>query len=149
MAFSATVISPMKQAERVSRSFGIYAGKVSIASYATTLVKCSDITKFFKPSGNGTTGGFTHGIVTVQIDGPSSNGFLVKWDYTTGAFQCFLPTALSFSGSATGGAVTWASALGRVGMAAASVPGTHLDVAREAVSNDAVGTFGFVAIGMI
>ncbi|MBU2052502.1 hypothetical protein KKH13_04835 [Patescibacteria group bacterium] len=149
MAFSATVISPMKNAERISRSLGVFAGKVTIASYATTLVKCSDITKYFYPTANATTGGFTHGLCSVQIDGPSSGGFIVQWDYTTGAFKCYTPTTLVYSGSATGGAVTWGSALGRVGMACASTPGTFQAVAGEAVANDAIGTFGFVAVGFI
>ena len=149
MAFSATVISPMNKPERISRSLGVFAGKVSISSYSQTLVTLTGITKYFKPTSNATTGGFAHGLCSVQIDGPSSGGFIVTWDYGTGAFKCYTPTNLVFSGSATGAAITWGSALGRVGMAAASTPGTFQTVALEAAANDAIGTFGFVAIGLI
>lgn len=149
MAFSATVTKLTPRAERISRSLGLLAGKVSIDSYATTLVELTAITKYFKPSGNATTGGFKDGIISVQIDGPSSGGFSVAWDYGTGAFRCYTPTTIVYSGSATGGAVTWGSSLGRVGMACASYPGTFQAVAGEAVANDAIGTFGFVAIGLI
>lgn len=149
MAFSATVTSPMSRAERISRSMGIYAGKVSIASYATTLVECTAITKYFKPTGNGATGGFKNGIVSVQIDGPSSGGFLVNWDYTTGAFRCYSPATIVFSGSATGAGVTVISAASVWTFAAVSKTGTHQATAVQAIANDAIGTFGFVAIGYI
>lgn len=149
MAFSVTVTSPQKRSERISRSMGIYAGKVSITSYNQTLVECTAITRYFKPTSNATTGGYADGICTVQIDGPSSGGYLVKWDYTTGAFQCFAPTNLVFSGSATGGNVTWGSALGAVGLAAASCPGAMQTAVVEAAANTLIGTFGFVAVGFI
>jgi hypothetical protein len=149
MAFSATVISPMPRAERISRSLGMFAGKVVIDSYATTLVELTGITKYFKPTSNATSGGFKDGIISVQVDGPSSGGFIASWDYGTGAFKCYCPTSLVFSGSGTGAAITWDSALARVGLQAASAPGTHLAVAGEAIANDAIGTFGFVAIGLI
>ena len=148
MAFPATVISPMRQPERISRSLGVFVGKCVIASYTANAVLTA-VTKYFVPTSNGTTGGFTHGIVSVQIDGPSSGGFGISWDYTTGCFKAYTPTTIVYSGSATGAAVTWGSALGRVGMAAASTPGTFQAVAAEAVTDDAVGTFGFMAIGFI
>lgn len=146
MAFSVTVSSPMKKADRISRNLGVYAGKITISSYATTLVECTAITKFFKDGGQS---GFTKGLVSVTPSAISESGFAFSWDYTTGAFRCFCPTAIVFSGSATGGNVTWGSALGRVGMAAASVPGTFIAPGKEAVANDAVGTVSFVAIGFI
>lgn len=149
MGMGYTVVSPMKKPERISRSMGVYAGKVTIASYNATIVQCTAITKFFKPTANATTGGFTHGLVSVQVDGPSSNGFGVAWNYASGGFKCYTPTTIVYSGSATGGAVTWGSALARVGMACASTPGTFQAVAAEAVTDDAVGDVGFIAIGFI
>ena len=147
MAFSATVISMMPKAERISRSLGVYAGKVSISSYAQTLVELTGITKYFKPTGNATTGGFKDGIISVQIDGPSSGGYTVAWDYASGAFKCYAPTSIVFSGSATGGAIVFNSAL--AALAAASVPGAYQAVAVEAAEASAIGTFGFVAIGLM
>jgi len=149
MAFGITVESPMKKPERISRSLGVYAGKVSISSYATTLVECTALTRYFVPTSNATTGGYANGICSVQIDGPSSGGFIIHWDYATGAFRAYTPTSIVFSGSATGANVTWDSSLARVGMQAASTPGTYQAVAVEAVANDAVGTFGFIAIGFV
>jgi hypothetical protein len=160
MAFSATVISPMKNPERISRSLGIFAGKVNIDSYATTLVTLTGITKFFKPTSNATTGGFGHGIISVQIEGPSSNGYLVRWDYTTGAFKCYYPlkstsitlpvdsnvgagAALLFASGGGAGALHATSAVGNITYAQAA------GAALELVANVDVGTFGFVAIGFV
>jgi hypothetical protein len=160
MAFSATVISPMNGAERVSRSLGVYAGKVSISSYATTLVTLTGITKYFLPTGNGATGGFDHGIMSVQVDGPSSGGYLAKWDYTTGAFKCYYPTvgttvslavnsnvaggaALLFDSGGGAAALHATSAVGNITYAMVSAPGS------ECIANVAVGTFGFIAIGLV
>ena len=151
MAFSATVRSPLKKADRISRNLGIYAGQITISSYATTLVECTGITKFFKPIShtNATAALFPHGIVSCVAEGMSELGFVFRWDATTGAFDCYYPTSIVFSGSATGGNVTWASNLEGVGMAAASVPGTFYSIGREAAADDAVGTVNFTAIGFI
>jgi hypothetical protein len=166
MAFSATVISPMKQPERISRSLGVFAGKIAMSSYSQTLVKLTAITKYFVPTGNGTTGGFTHGICSVQIDGPSSAGYLVQWDYTTGAFKCFYadkattPTGTvvlqaSATMSAAGVPVLWN--LGTAGLGSTGTAGTApitinaitAAAASQCAANVDVGTFGFVAIGFI
>jgi hypothetical protein len=159
MAFSATVISPMNGAERISRSIGMYAGKVSISSYATTLVVLTGVTKYFRPTGNGSTGGFAHGIMSVQIDGPSSAGYLVNWDYTTGAFKCFYPMkstsiAIPVDSALAGSALLFDSGGGAAALHATSAVGNityaqAAGAALECVANVAVGTFGFVAIGLI
>lgn len=163
MAFSATIISPMKQPERISRSLGIFSGKVVLNSYAVTLVTLTAMTKFFKPTGNATTGGFVHGICSVQIDGPSSNGYLVQWDYATGAFKCFYPTivastsiAIPVDSAVAGAALLFDSGGGAAALHATSAVG-NITYAKAAVSTAAgvlvadvdVGTFGFVAIGFI
>jgi len=151
MAFSATVRSPMNKAERISRSLGVYAGQITISSYATTLVECTAITKYFKPIShtNATAALFPHGIVSMAVDPVSESGFCWRWDATTGAFDCYYPSSMVFSGSATGAAVTWDSALGSVGLQAVSKEGTIVKVATEAAANAAVGTVNFVAIGFI
>lgn len=151
MAFSVTVKSPLKKTERISRSLGVYAGQITIASYATTLIECTQITKYFKPIGNteATAALFPHGILSCAADGISESGYAFHWDATTGAFRCFVPTAIVMSGSATGGNVAWDSALGGVGMQCASAPGTYYSVGKEAIANDAPGTINFIAIGLI
>ena len=151
MAFSISVKSPMKHAERISRSVGIFAGQISISSYATTLIECTQITRHFIPIGNTETTAalFPKGLISVVADPISDSGFLFRWDATTGAFQCYYPTSIVFSGSATGGNLTWDSALAGVGMQCASAPGTFFSVGREAAANDLVGKVNFVAIGFI
>lgn len=151
MGFGVTVRSPMKGAERISRSLGVYAGRVTISSYATTLVECTAITRYFVDIANTETSAalFPKGIVSCVADGISESGFAWKWDATTGAFRCYYPTSIVFSGSATGGNVTWDSALAGIGMQAASVPGTFYSIGRQAAADDAVGTVNFVAIGLV
>lgn len=151
MAFGATVRSPMKNAERIGRNLGMYAGQITISSYATTLVECTAITRYFVNISNTETSAalFPHGIVSCVADGISESGFAFKWDATTGAFRCYYPTSIVFSGSATGGNLAWDSALAGVGMQCASAPGTFYSVAREAAANNAVGKVNFVAVGFI
>jgi len=166
MAFSITVESPMKGAERISRSLGVYAGKVSITSYSQTLVECTAITKYFVPTGNATTGGYKDGIVSCQIDGPSSGGYIVRWDHTTGAFYCFAPTkgttptgTIALTGSAAmsaaGVPVLWnqtTGALGNTGTAGTApitINAIADGVAPQAAANVTIGTFSFVAVGFV
>jgi hypothetical protein len=166
MAFSATVTSPLKKPERISRSLGIFAGKVSISSYSQTLVTLTAITKYFVPTGNGSTGGFAHGICSVQIGGPSSDGYLAQWDYTTGAFKCFyadkstspsgnLVLNASATMSAAGVPVLWnlgtggLGSTGTAGTAPVTINAIAAAGASECAANVAVGTFSFIAIGFV
>ena len=147
MAFSIAVTSPMKGAERISRSLGVYAGKVSITSYSQTLVECTAITKYFVPTSSAA---FQKGLMSVQIDGPSSGGYILSWDATTGGFRAYSPTTVVFAGSATGAGVTAVSgALGSWTLAAVSKEGTYVHVATQAEANVLIGTFGFVAVGFV
>lgn len=151
MAFSATVISPMSGAERISRSLGVFAGKVSISSYSQTLVELTGVTRYFKPTSNATTGGFGDGIVSVQIDGPSSGGYIVTWDYTTGAFKCYSPSGggITVDSTVGGVALVWTSAYGNVVRGTSAIGTMISPAASEAAANSAIGTFGFVAIGFV
>ena len=151
MAFGITVESPMPRAERISRSLGVYAGKVSITSYATTLVECTGITRYFKPTSNATTGGYKDGVISCQIDGPSSGGYVVRWDHTTGGFRCFSPTGSGLPvTSAVGGASLNYTSGGAKLVTATSAVGTLIGaVATEAAANITVGTFSFVAVGLV
>jgi len=166
MAFLQTVVSPMKGAERISRSLGVYAGKITVSSYATTLVECTAITKYFVDISSTETAAaqFPHGIVSCVADGISESGFAWKWDATTGAFRCYYPTniastsftvavdsnvdagaALLFASGGGAGALHATSAVGNilVARAAAEVVGS------EANANDAVGAVNFIAIGFV
>ena len=166
MAFSIAVDSPMKGAERISRSLGVYAGKVTITSYSQTLVECTAITKFFVPTGNATTGGYKDGVISVQIDGPSSGGYIVRWDHTTGAFYCFAPfpgttpsgtitLAASATMSAAGVPVLWNQTTGILGNTgtAGTTPFTcgalGQQAGAQASANALIGTFSFVAVGFV
>ena len=160
--FEISVESPLKGAERISRSLGVYAGKVSITSYSQTLVECTAITKYFVPT-NAVTTGYKDGVISCQIDGPSSGGYIVRWDYTTGGFRCYAPyagttpTGTWSMGSGTSSGLTAVYFLSASGIHASAVPGvvpltcTALvpAVAGQAAANVAVGTFGFVAVGFV
>jgi hypothetical protein len=170
MAYTATVVSPMKRAERICRSMGIYSGKVAVSEYNQTLAEITAITKYFKPTSNATTGGFRDGIVTVQFEGPSSLGYLAQWDYTTGSVKCFYadkstsPTAsglitllASATMSAANNPVLWnngTAALGSTGTAGTTpvtvtVSAVTAAAASECANAVNAGTFGFIAIGFI
>lgn len=163
--YSATVVSPMKGAERISRSMGVYAGKVSVSNYNQTLAEITAITKYFKPTGNATTGGFTHGIVSVELT-PSESGYLGHWDYTTGCVKCYYvdksttPTgtvalAASATMSAAGVPVLWnlgtgaLGSTGTVGTSPLTIGAIAAAAASQAADDTNIGTFGFVAIGFI
>ena len=165
MAFSVAVESPMDKPERISRSLGIYAGRVTISSYATTLVECTAITKYFRDisSTNSTAAKFPHGVVSMACDAVSESGFAWRWDATTGAFRCFYPTndaswtislpvdsgaagaALTFDSGGGAGKLHATSAVGNIDLAVAAVEAA----ASEANANDAVGWVNFVAVGFV
>lgn len=149
MAFSVTLKSPMKRAERISRSLGVFAGQITISSFATTLIECTSVTRYFKPITNtdATAALFPKGIVSMVIEPISELGFCWKWDSTTGAFDCYYPTNIVISGSATGGAATVLLTENKI--AVASTSGNITAVGIQALANDAVGTVNFVAIGFI
>ena len=145
---------------------GIYAGKVAVSNYNQTLATITGITKFFKPTSNATTGGFTHGIVSVQLEGPSSAGYLAQWDYTTGSLKCFYadkattPTAtitLMASATMSAGGIPVLWNLGTAGFGSTGTAGTGpvtvgalaAAAASQLASDVNAGTFGFVAIGFI
>ena len=155
----ATVVSPLNRAERISRRLGVYTGYASIATY-TTCTACTAITRYFVPTSNGTTGGFTNGICSVDIAGPTSLGYIVKWDYTTGGFKAFYPSVGTTptisvpvtSGTTAGGALFLTSGGGFSAITAGSV-GCNVTAIVNAAGSEAgavnIGTFGFVAIGFV
>lgn len=158
-AYAATIVTPMKNAERISRSLGVYAGKCAVSNYHQTLAQITAITKFFKPTG--AAGSFAHGIISVDIVNPSELGYLANWDYTTGCFKCW------YADKATTGTIVMAasatvSALGTVLISTASgvlghtgtattiaLTPTVAAAASQLASDVNAGTFGFVAIGFI
>lgn len=162
MAFAVTVKSPMKGAERISRNLGVYAGQISISSYATTLVECTAITKYFVPVGhtNATAAYFPHGIVSMVCDQLSDSGYAWRWDATTGAFYCFRPSAATTLGvsiaSSAAGAVPLEFCSSSASLVCSSAGGTGTlsiplaaDKADQCSANDNPGTINFVAVGFI
>lgn len=166
MAFGVTLKSPMSKPERISRSLGIFAGQITISSYATTLVECTALTRYFRPITNtdATAALFPKGIVSCVPSAISESGFAFRWDATTGAFRVYYPTNVashttnivvdSDVSSGIGGAL-WDSGGGAllhvtsgVGNIPVSVAATEA-IGSEANANDAVGTIDFVAIGFI
>lgn len=151
MAYTASVSSPMKDAERISRSLGIYAGTVNISSYNTTLVKITGITKFFVTGG---VAGFTQGILAVVPTGISDSGFELRWNYATGAFNAYRPTNVDIpvdSNVGAGAALLFASGGGTGALHATSAVGDVVLTAsaQEAANDDNIGKCGFIAIGFV
>lgn len=160
MAYTAAVTTPLKQAERISRSFGMYAGKCNISEYNTTLLEITGITRYFKTGG---VSGFTGGIVAVVADQVSENGYLVQWDYATGAFKAYRPSnivattlGVAVNSDVSSGTIAVIYGSGEKVLHATSGVGS-LDVvqaavtsaATEASNSDDVGEVSFYAIGFI
>jgi len=142
--YAATVTTPLKKCERISRSMGILAGKYNLTNYNTTLIQQTAITKYFATGG---VAGFTGGIIAVVPSGVSDNGHSMVWDYATGAFKAYKPTNIVVSGSATGASVTLL--LTENSIAAASTEGSVVAAATEASADDDCGEISFVAIGFV
>lgn len=147
--YAASVASPMQQRERISRSLGIYAGTANVTNYNTTLLEITAITRFFKVSG---VAGFTKGLLSVACDQISSNGYLCRWDYTTGAFKAYLPTSVALavdSNVASGAALLFGSGGGAAALHATSAVGniTLTAAGVEAANDTNIGTVSFVAVG--
>jgi len=153
MAYEVTVTTPMKQCERISRSLGLLAGKCNVTTYNTTLVEITAITKYFV---TGNVSGFTKGIIAVIPTGVSDNGHTFEWDYTTGAFKCYKPTAAT-TGSLTIIDSTGGTAVELVGgKLAATAASTTVSLtpmvaaaADEAADDTDCGEVGFIAIGFV
>jgi len=97
MAYTVTVTSPMKHAERISRSLGVYAGKCDISAYATAdLAEITAITKYFVDVAH--TGAVNakvaKGVLSCVANGPSDNGHIFEWNATGGYFECFKPSGV-------------------------------------------------------
>ncbi len=152
MPYLANITSPMGSAERISRNIGVYAGKIDLTSYNTTLIEITGITKYFKTGG---VAGFTQGIVAVVCDPVSENGYAVQWDYGTGAFKAYVSSGVAIpvdSNVGAGATLLFESGGGAGVIHATSAVGT-ITVANtvqvEAANDDDVGNIGFVAIGFI
>lgn len=160
MAYTATISSPMNRAERISRSFGFFAGKCNITSYHTTLAEITGITRYFATGG---VSGFTQGILAVIPQGVSDKGYTFEWDYTTGAFKCYKPTSITataltiavdsalsgsvllFDSGGGAGSLHATSAVGNIVVPASAYSNT----ATEASVDDDCGEVGFIAIGFV
>lgn len=154
-AYAATVTSPMKNSERISRSLGVFAGKVAISNYNPTLAEITGITRYFK---SGSVAGFTSGVVSVACEGYSSNGYMCRWSANAKAFTCYyasniVPVSIAVDSNVAGGAALLfgsgggaaalhaTSAVGNITMTVAAGP------ALEVAADVNVGDVTFVAIG--
>lgn len=167
MAYTTTVTSPMKKAERISRSLGVYVGKCDISVYAVAdVAEITAITKMFVDVGH--TGAvnakFAKGVLSCTPSGPSDNGHIFEWNATGGYFECFKPsgipvasgtTTITIGTSAGGTAVLWDSANNRFqcttnsGTITTTIVGTtSAAVAATQMAGDA-GEITFTAIGFI
>ena len=150
MAYESTVATPLSKCERISRSLGILAGKCNIPTYNTSLLTITAITRYFV---TGNVLGFTQGIIAVVPQGASSNGYLFEWDYATGAFKCYTPTAatIAVDSALSGASLLFDSGGGAAALHATSAVGniTYAGVAAEASDGDDCGEVAFIAIGFI
>lgn len=147
--YNAVVTSPLGSAERVSKNMAIFAGRINLTNYNSSLVEITAITKFFKTGGVAT---FTSGIMTVVCDEVTDQGYSVRWNPTSKAFQAFsaAPTISVDSNVAGGSALLFASGGGATALHATSAVGTIAlaSLLTVEVANDVnVGNFGFVAVG--
>ena len=149
---SAVTTSPMGSgAERISRNLGMFAGKCNVTDYDSgTLLEITGITRNFIAS---TISGYTHGILAVIPQGLSDAGYEFKWDYTTGAFEAFYPTAMTCpikSNSVGDSTLTWKSGVEGQLYATSKIGNIVIQgAAKEATGVTDVGEISFIAIGFI
>lgn len=152
MAYTASVTSPMKHAERISRSLGVFVGKVNVTAYNATLVETTAITKYFVDIGH--TGAqpvkYAKGVISCTPCGASDNGHMFEWNSTDGAFKAYKPTTILMD-STIAGKIVQADAAGGTGteLHCTSATGSIYGVATEAATDCDCGEVTFVAIGMI
>ena len=152
MAYESSVTtSPMGSgAERISRSLGMFAGKCDVSDYGSgTLLEITGITRNFVAS---TISGYTHGIISVIAMGLSDNGYEFRWDYTTGAFKAYTPTAMTCPvvSNTLGAVLTWLSSTPNQLIATSKVGNVVISgVAKEEGGATDVGEISFIAIGFI
>lgn len=154
MAYTATVTSPMKGAERISRSLGIFMGKCDITDYNSTLVEITGITKYFVDIAHTGTQAvkFPKGVISCAPAGASDNGHLFEWNATSGAFKVYKPSgtpSVAIGTSAGGVAVLYDSANTRfqATTAGGSVLIGTAAVASQAADGVDAGEITFIAIG--
>ena len=160
MAYEATVASPLKECERVSRSIGIFSGKYDLNNYNASILKQTSITKHFVTGG---VAGFTGGIIAVVPSGASDEGYVFEWDFASGGFKAYFPSATTellvtayissgiatamtpiyFCSSANAFVGTNATAIGSFPAILAAKPATEAD------TDDDCGEVSFMAIGFI
>lgn len=165
-AYASAVTLYGRGVQRVSRDFGILAGKIDITNYNSTTTEETNITRYFKPSGQS---GLEKGIISLQVVS-SENGYILGFNRTTGKFKAYYRPAHSHTlfldnadvadsagarvnaGTNLLGANT-GSDISIAGVADTSGDGGIVQAAAGAlteVANDVdLGTFDFVAFGLI
>jgi len=169
-AYASAVTLYGRGVQRVSRDFGILAGKIDITNYNSTTTEETNITRYFKPSGQA---GLEKGIISLQIVS-SENGYILGFNRTTGKFKAYRTQASSHShtlfldnadvadsagarvnagtnllGANTGSDISIAGVADTSGDGGI-VAATPAAAALVEVANDVdLGTFDFVAFGLI
>ena len=135
MAYSAVVSLTDVRARRISHGLGIIGGTCDIASYNTTPVAFTGITKYFKS-------------VYHVIGGASDNGHVFQWN--SNYFECYKPTFLDVTskGSAVGTTLGLTNGV-MYGSTAGGTTDDYKGAATEAANGDDCGKVQFLAIGEI
>ncbi len=150
--YTASVTSPMKHAERLSRSLGIFVGKVNVTGYNASLVEITGITRYFVDIAH--TGAqpvkYAKGVVSCTPCGASDNGHIFEWNSTDGSFKVYKPTTINMD-STIAGQVVQADAAGGTGfeLHCTSATGSIYATATEVATDCDCGEVTFVAIGFV
>lgn len=92
-ASSITLYTP--KIERISRSFGFLAGKLTVSNYNATTVEETGITRYFRPSA---TSGIQKGIVHMSFT-TVANGYVWGFDKATGKVKIFQTATVTPAGT--------------------------------------------------
>jgi len=137
-SYAATVTLDTPGVERISRNYGMLAGKCNITNYNTTGVEITGITKYFKDDSVD---------IRVISDGVSENGYVIRWDPTDKCFHAFYPTAITSSSGTVNDALGFAT--GSNAFITANAAHSARAAAAEVEDDVDVGEVNFVAFGMI
>lgn len=141
-AYASSVTVQTNGAERISRNLGIIIGKIDITNYNSTTTEETNITRYFKASGQT---GLEKGILSLQITS-SENGYVLGFNKSTGKFKAYRTGSSAIGTAALSTTDTYTDAA--VNAAINGVTTTAAAMAE--VANDVdLGTFDFVAIGFV
>lgn len=141
-AYASSVTLHTNGVERISRGLGILCGRIDITNYNSTTTEETSITRYFKPSG---TAAIAKGILSLQIVS-SENGYVLGFNKATGKFKAYRTAANVTSDIALSTSNTYTDAAVNTAVNGITIPAAAL---AEAADDTDLGTFDFVAIGLI